>query len=200
MLSARALELVRRAGGTVTAKELIDAGVRWEDLYALRDAGSLVEISRGVYRLADAPLTAHLDFVAVCRRAPHATICLNSAASYWDLTDELPTAVHLAVARGRRPPSITYPPTTLHVFAAPTFELGRVYETVESGDVIAITSPERTVVDYMRMHGRVGRDQALGTLRRYLAGPHARPGELLSLARKLRAGTLVAAAMEPLLA
>jgi hypothetical protein len=46
----------------------------------------------------------------------------------------------------------------------------------------------------------VGRDQALSALRRYLQSDGARPGELLSLAHQLRAGTVVAAAMEPLLA
>jgi predicted transcriptional regulator of viral defense system len=200
MRADRVLSLVQEAGGTVTAKELIDAGARWEDLYALRDAGSLIELSRGVYRSADAPLTAHLDFVAICRRVPHGTICLSSAASYWDLTDEMPTAVHLCVARGQRRPSITYPPTTVHVFAARTFELGRRHEQIESGETIAISSPERTVVDYMRLRGRVGRDQALSALRRYLERPHTRPGELLDIARQLRAGTIVAKAMEPLLA
>jgi len=53
------LEIVRRAGGTVTSAELIAGGARWEDLYRLRDLGVLVEISRGVYRIVDAPATAH---------------------------------------------------------------------------------------------------------------------------------------------
>jgi len=56
-------------------------------------------LSRGIYRVADAPATAYLDLLAVCRRAPEGMICLNSAASYWDLSDEIPDAVHLAIAR-----------------------------------------------------------------------------------------------------
>ena len=194
------VELLRRAGGTVSAKELIGAGVRWADLYDLRDKGSLVELSRGIYRLHDAPPTAYLDFVAVCRRVPRGTICLNSAASYWDLTDEMPMQVHVAVARGRPRPAISYPPTKVHVFAEDTFELGRVFEVLESGERIAIYSPERTVVDMMRLRRVVGRDQALGALRLYLQRPGARPGQVLALARELRAGGIVAEAMEPLLA
>ena len=61
--------IVRCAGGTVTSAELIARGVRWEDLHRLRDLGVLVEISRGVYRIVDAPATAHLDLVAMCRGA-----------------------------------------------------------------------------------------------------------------------------------
>jgi predicted transcriptional regulator of viral defense system len=196
----RIMELVRNTGGTISSAELIAGGARWEDVYGMRDSGALVEISRGVFRVADAPATAHLDLLAVCRRVPDGMICLNSAASYWDLTDEMPAAVHVAVPRGRHRPRVAYPPTQVHVFAAYTFGLGRWQEQIESGERIAISSRERTVVDLLRMRSRVGRDQALAALRHYLQSDGARPGELLALARQLRVGTVVAAAMEPLLA
>ncbi len=194
------LDIARRVGGVASTSELIEGGARWEDLYRLRDEGALIELSRGIYRVADAPATAHLDLVAVCRRAPDGMICLNSAASFWDLTDEMPDAVHVAIARGRHRPRISYPPTRVHVFAADTFELGRIQQEVESAETIAVSSRERTVVDLLRLRSRVGRDVALSALRRYLHGRDAKPGELLSLARQLRVGTVMAESMEPLLA
>ena len=200
MRLSEVLDIARSAGGISSATELIESGARWDDLYRLRDSGELIELSRGVYRVADAPATAHLDLVAVCRRAPEGMICLNSAASFWDLSDEMPDSVHLAVARGKHRPQIAYPPTRVHVFAAATFSLGRVLHQVESGEAIAISSRERTVVDLMRLRSRVGRDLALGALRRYLQGGDAKPGELLALARRLRVGSVMAEAMEPLLA
>lgn len=200
MRPSEVIDIARRAGGISSAAELIESGARWEDLYRLRDSGELIELSRGVFRVADAPATAHLDLVAVCRRAPEGTICLNSAASFWDLSDEMPAAVHLAIARGRHRPRIAYPPTQVHVFAATTFSFGRNMEEIDSGETIAISSKERTVVDLMRLRSRVGRDLALGALRRYLQGGDARPGELLALARHLRVGSVMAEAMEPLLA
>jgi predicted transcriptional regulator of viral defense system len=196
----RILEIAKRAGGTVTSGELIAGGARWEDLYRLRDLGALMELSRGVYRVVDAPATAHLDLVAVCRRAPAAMICLSSAASFWDLTDEMPDAVHIAVPRGAHRPRIAYPPTRVHVFAPGTFSLGRVEQHVESGEMITISSRERTLVDLMRMRSRVGRDQALGALRSYLDGRDARPGEILAMARQLRVGRAMADALETMLA
>jgi predicted transcriptional regulator of viral defense system len=200
MRADRIIEIVREAGGTISSAELIGSGARWEDLYALRDHGALVELSRGIYRVSDAPATAHLDLLAVCRRVPDAMICLNSAASFWDLTDEVPAVVHVAVPRGMHRPRIAYPLIRVHVFAAATFALGRKQQPIESGEEIAISSRERTVVDLLRMRSHVGRDQALTALRRYLESRDARPGELLVLARQLRAGTVMAAAMEPLLA
>jgi len=192
--------VIRRLGGTATAGELVDAGARWGDIYALRDEGTLIELSRGIYRIADAAPTTYLDLVAVCRRAPHGAICLNSAASYWDLTDEMPSRVHCAVARGRRRPSIAHPPTRIHVFAAGSFEIERLHQRMESGDEIAIYSRERTVVDLMRLRRQVGADQALGALRRYLEQPRARPGRVLELARRLRVGNAVGDALETLMA
>lgn len=194
------IDIARRAGGISSAAELIESGARWEDLYRLRDSGELIELSRGVFRVADAPATAHLDLVAVCRRAPEGMICLNSAASFWDLSDEMPAAVHLAIARGRHRPRIAYPPTRVHVFAAATFSLGHIMQKIDSGETIAISSMERTVVDLMRLRSRVGRDVALGALRRYLQSGDAKPAELLALARRLRVGSVMAEAMEPLLA
>lgn len=173
---------------------------RSNDLYRLRDSGELLELSRGVFRVADAPAAVHLDLVAVCRRAPEGMICLNSAASFWDLSDEMPDVVHLAIARGRHRPRIAYPPTRVHVFAAATFSLGREMEKIDSAESIAISSKERTVADLMRFRSRVGRDLAFGALRRYLQGADAKPGELLALARPLRIASVISVAMELLLA
>jgi predicted transcriptional regulator of viral defense system len=126
-------------------------------------------------------------------------ICLNSAASFWDLTDEMPGSVHVAVARGRHRPRIAYPSTRVHVFAADTFALGRVHQPIDVAASIAISSRERTVVDLLRLRARVGRDVALSALRAYLRRQDAKPGELLALARKLRIGSVMSEILEPLL-
>jgi predicted transcriptional regulator of viral defense system len=191
-------EVARRSGGVFRAKDAAEGGVHWRDLYALRDEGFVVELSRGVFRLADAEMSPHLDLIAVSKRSPRGVICLNSALSFWDLTDEIPAEVHLAVPRGSRPPSIDYPPTRVHVFAADTFDLGRERVRLESGEEINVYSPERSVVDAVRMRGRVGADVAYEALRRYLRRPGSSSGELLRLARRLRAGGPVADALEVL--
>jgi len=193
------LDIARHSGGTASASELTNAGARWEDLYRLRDEGALIELSRGIYRVADAPATAHLDLIAVCRRVPDGTICLNSAASFWDLTDEIPGAVDVAVARGKHRPRIAYPTTRVHVFAADTFALGRVHQPLESSEAITVSSKERTVVDLLRLRARVGRDVALSALRAYLREGDAKPGKLLELALQLRIGSVMAAVLELLL-
>lgn len=191
-------DLARGSGGVFRAGDAIQAGVHPRELYALRDEGFLVELSRGVFRLADAEMSPYLDLIAVSRRSPAGTICLNSALSFWELTDEVPAEVHLAVPRGAHRPAIDYPPVRIHVFASGAFDLGREHVRLESGEEIYIYSPERSVVDAMRMRGRVGTDVAYEALRRYLRRPGASTGDLLRLARRLRAGGPMSDALEVL--
>jgi len=63
---------------------------------------------------------------------------------------------------------------------------------------INIYSQERSVVDAVRLRGRVGTGVAYEALRRYLRRPGAFTGELLRLARRLRAGGPMADALEVL--
>lgn len=53
------------------------------------------------------------------------------------------------------------------------------------GETVRIYSPERTIIDLMRLRHRLGESIALGALRRYLRRRSAPPGELLALASAL---------------
>lgn len=196
MQREQALEKLRGVGHTFTTKEARAAGLHWEDLYALRDAGELIELSRGVFRMKDAEPTPYVDLIAVSKRVPKGAICLTSALWFWDLTDEMPSKVDVAVPRGSARPRIVHPSTRVHLFDPETFELGRETVELDSSETIHIYSAERTVIDAMRMRHRVGSDVALQALRRYLARRGSTPGRLLELARRLRAEEPVAAALE----
>lgn len=184
MASNAALDELRGFGPVFRAGQAVDAGVSWRDLYALRDAGEIIELSRGLFQLADQDL-GHVDFVAVCGRVPDGMICLDSALVYWDLTDEIPRKVHVAVPAGAHRPTIDYPPTQVHVFAADTFELGRHEVVGEAGERFWISDRERTVVDVFRLRHLVGDNLAYAALRTYL---HSRPklARLAEVAQRLR--------------
>jgi predicted transcriptional regulator of viral defense system len=195
-----ALESLRRLGGRpFRVSDAEKLGVAGYELRRLRDSGDLIDLGRGVYQRADAPPSATIDLATVSTRVPNGTISLNSAMAYWDLTDEIPSTVHVAVPRGAHRSRISYPPTTVHVFATDTFELGRVRREGDEGGEFWIYSPERTVIDAMRLPRIVGRDQALESLRRYLAFTGSRPAELMDIADALRAAQPVRHALEVLL-
>lgn len=125
MASSPALTRLRALGPVFRSGKAVEAAVSWRDLYRLRDEGELIELSRGLFQLADAAGSDNADFIAVCARAPHGMVCLNSALAYWDLSDEIPAEVHLGVPEGTNRPTLNYPPTRVHVFNAATFDLGR---------------------------------------------------------------------------
>jgi predicted transcriptional regulator of viral defense system len=178
MVVATALGRLREIGPIFRAREAVSAGVSWRDLYRLRDEGSLIELSRGLYQLAEAAGVDDVDFIAVCARAPRGMICLHSALAYWDLSDGNPARVHLAVPKGSHRPAIDYPPTDVHVFADASFEAGRVEIVHGPRERFWITNRERTVVDAFRLRHLVGDTVAHEAMRRYL---QARP-DLGSLA------------------
>src|SRR5665811_385409 len=99
---------VEKLPASFTTAQVLEHGVSWSTLYRLRDRGEVVELSRGVWRRADAPPTAHESLLAVALRAPHGTICLLSALAFHELTDEIPSRVDLAVPRGQHRPKIDY--------------------------------------------------------------------------------------------
>jgi AbiEi antitoxin C-terminal domain len=167
---------------TFTTATALARGVHPRVLYALRDSGDVVELSRGVFRRADAPLASEPDLLAVAYRSPVAIVCCRSAAAVHELSDELPPAVQIAVPTGHRPPRIAYPPTEVFRFAADTFEIELSRLEAAPGEWVRIYSPARTVIDLMRLRHRFGESLALAALQRYLRRRDAAPAKLLHLA------------------
>ncbi|MDQ6911016.1 MAG: type IV toxin-antitoxin system AbiEi family antitoxin domain-containing protein [Actinomycetota bacterium] len=190
------VERLRPLGVVFHAQEAITAGVSWRDLYRARDQGVILELSRGLYQLREADGLDQLDFVVVCARAPEAMICLVSALAYWDLTDENPNQVDLAVPEGKHRPRIDHPPTRVHVFQAATFDLGRADVKIGHTARFAITDRERSVVDAFRLRHRYGEDLAVGGLRRYLRQPRSQPARVIELASALRVRTPLMGALQ----
>ncbi len=114
-------------------------------LYALRDAGLVEVLGRGLYRRADAAPT-ELDLVEIAHRAPEATLCLTSALAQHDLTDLIPSSIDIALPRGRRRPHVQAP-VTWHAFAAASFEIDR--DQLRLDDQISIGITDRPAASSM---------------------------------------------------
>lgn len=186
---------------TFTAAQARNAAVSSRDLaYLVRD-GQVFELSRGVYRHTAAPESAHLDLLAVQLRAPSAVVCDESALALHELIDDIPDAVHIAVPRGARRPSISYPPVVVAQYAPATFDLDIEPFDVAAGETVRIYSPARSVVDALRHRRRLGESLALSALGRYLrTRGQSGASEVLRVARELGALSLVRLPVETLLA
>jgi hypothetical protein len=113
----QAAEIFRSHGGMLRTMQAVRLGVHPRTLYAMRDNGTLEQLSRGLYRLAElAPLSAP-DLVAVAKLVPSAVICLISALSLHELTTEIPHEIHVALARGAATPRVEHPPLRVFRFS-----------------------------------------------------------------------------------
>lgn len=184
---------------TFSASEARRAGLHPRDLRSMLDRGDVVRLSRGLYRRASAPEPTHPDLLVVSRRAPAAVVCLVSALVQWDLTDELPPAVQIAIRRGARPPHFDHPPIEVFHFDAATFEQGIQLVEAAPSEFVRVYGPSRTVVDLMRFRHELGTNLALSSLRAYLNRGDARPADVVRYARALRVEGPVVQAMDAVL-
>jgi predicted transcriptional regulator of viral defense system len=165
--------------------EAIRAGVHRRTLYALRDAGILEQLGRGLYRLAEAPQLGNPDLVAVARRVPKGVVCLLSALAYHGLTTQITHEVYLAVPRNAEPPRIDYPPVRVFRVGKRAFAEG--IETHELDDFpVRIYSREKTLADCFKYRTTVGLDTAVEALRRYRDQGRVNVDAILCAARACR--------------
>lgn len=180
-----ALQAFRDKGGTLRTRDLIARGVHTDALYALRNSGRIIELGRGLYRLAEVGEAEHPDLAIVAARTPNAAVCLISALSYHGITTQIPSSVHLAVPRGSYHGIKLSVPVTVYRFEPKTFNEG--LETHRIGELpIKIYGVARTVIDCFKFRNKIGLDVALEALRLARQRKRVQNRELLRYAKLLR--------------
>lgn len=196
--ASRAREAFAASGGVLRASEALRRGIGRGTLYAMRDAGDIERLSRGLYRLTDLPPLTDPDLAIVGARVPQGVVCLVSALAYHELTTEIPRRVDVALRRGGTPPRLDYPPLAIHWFSGEAFTAG-VETHVTDGVRVRIYSAEKSVADCFKHRGRVGLDTALDALRAYLARPNANIDALMGMADVCRVARVMRPYAEALL-
>lgn len=183
--------------GPVRARDLDEAGIPRAYLGRLCDRGILEQVDRGLYRLANAPVTELHSLAEVAVRVPHATICLLSALQVHELTTEVPHAVWILIDRHARRPKISYPTLEVVRASGTALEHGVETRTLE-GVEVKITSAAKTVADCFRYPRHVGLDVAMAALRDYLGKHRGGMGALVEAARADRVYTRLRPYLEAL--
>ncbi|MCC6905278.1 MAG: type IV toxin-antitoxin system AbiEi family antitoxin domain-containing protein [Anaerolineae bacterium] len=145
-------------------------GIAPATFYRMRDRGIIVEVARGLFRLADGPVPAHPDFVSVALRYPRAVIALLSALSYHGLTTQIPRAVYLALPQGTKRPRSTDIPLEV-VWLNPTAYAAGMETVMLDGVAVRLYDAEKTLCDGFKFRTKVGEDVALDALKAYLERP-----------------------------
>ena len=178
----RAVELFRQHGGALRMSEALRLGIHRKTLYAMRDAGIIEPLARGLFRLASLEPLGHPDLVTVAGRIPQGVLCLISALSFHELTTQVPHTIDVALERGTRKPRLDYPPTRFFWFSGLAFDQG--IETHTLDDVpVRIYDPEKTLADCFRYRNQLGMDVVLEALRLWRERRRKKLDALLKYAR-----------------
>jgi predicted transcriptional regulator of viral defense system len=193
-----AVKLFRRRGGVLRMADALRAGIHRRTLYQLRDAGAIEQLSRGLYRLADAPPLGHPDLVTVALRVPKGVVCLISALAFHDLTTQIPHEVSVAVPRDSEPPRIDYPPVRVFRFSPAPFAAGVETHHLD-GIPVRVYRREKTLADCFKYRNTIGLDTALEAVRLYRQQGRVNATRLLEYAKVCRVSRVMSPYLEALL-
>jgi predicted transcriptional regulator of viral defense system len=192
-----ARELFREHGDVLRTSEAMRLGIHPRTLYSLRDAGVLDRLSRGLYRLADAPPLSNPDLVTVALRIPRGVVCLVSALSFHELTTQVPHAVDIALPQGAEQPRLDYPPVRVYRFSGAAWREGVETHQLD-GVKVPVYGPEKSVADLFKYRRKLGLDVALEALRLYLPRGGSDVSRLLRYSRVCRVESVMTPYVEAL--
>lgn len=195
---AAARRVFQRGGGILRTSEALDHGVHPRTLYAMRDAGMLERLDRGLYRLSDLPPLSDPDLVTVASKIPKGIVCLISALHFHDITTQIPHAVSIAVRRGSGPPRLDYPPIHLYWFSGEAFTAGIELHHIDETPV-QVYSAEKTLADCFKYRNKIGMDTVLEALSLYRDQRKPKPRKLIEYAKVCRVEKVMRPYLEALL-
>ena len=161
--SVRALRLARRAK-SVTRGDIAAAGIHTQALTRLVKNGTLERVSRGRYRLPDAPVTEHHGLALAVAAVPKGVVCLISALNFHGIGTQVPAEVWIALDRRTRRPALRYPPLRVVRFGGFALSEGIESHSIE-GVAVRVYNVAKTLADVFKYRNKIGLDVALEALR-----------------------------------
>ena len=175
-------------------------GLTRHGLDQLIESGEFERIAPGLFLRAGLADDTTAAWIAIAAKKPDATLCLLTALSLHELTDEIPARSDIAIPRGTQPVTVHHAPITWHRFDTDTFGIGRGEHALPGGLSIGLYSAERTLIDLFRLRHAWGSDLALGALKRWLRERGNSPAALLTIAESFpKARPAIQQALEVLL-
>jgi predicted transcriptional regulator of viral defense system len=196
-LAASAERVFRQRGGLLRTSQALRLGIHPRTLYGMRDAKRIVQLGRGLYRLADAAESEHLDLITVAAKVHDGVICLISALAFHEITTEVPHEVYLAIRHGKESPRLDYPPLRVFRFSDETFSYGVEKHKME-GVTLHLFNPAKTIADCFKFRHKIGVDVAIEALKLSLARRKAKPVQILHYARLCRVERVIRPYLEVL--
>lgn len=192
-------QLLLARHGMLRLSELTSAGITAATISRMERDGRIVRLRRGLYQLADAQIDAHHSFAEAAKRIPKGVICLTSALSYHELTDQLPRRIWVAIGKKDWVPLDARPSLRIARFTESLLEDGVETHIIENVPVRIFNVP-KTIADCFRHRRSVGLTVAIEGLQQAIRQRKARPAEIADYARRGRVWTVIRPYLEALTA
>ena len=166
----------------VTVRE---AGLSSVTLTRALRSGALEQVSRGLYRLPDAPWDEHLALSEVAARVPQTVIVLVSALNFHQIGSHQAHAVSILLRQNAGTPRIDYPSLDVIRSSKPQAFTEGVEIHKLNGIAVKITTPARTVADCFKHRSKLGLELCLEALKEVLRSG-IQPAEIMNHARMNR--------------
>ena len=160
----KALNIFRGHDNLLRTSQAIELGIAPRTLYAMHDAGLLVKITRGVFRLAEAAPLSDADLIQVALRIQKGVICLISALAYHNLTTQIPHQIYVAIPLHAEKPRLKYPPVRLFWFSRSVYSAG-IDEHLIDGTSVSMYNREKTIADCFKYRNKIGLDISIEALK-----------------------------------
>ena len=165
-----------------SSKEAADYGLSPRMLSFYVNKGEIERIGRGQYIFPGYDVGedyAYHELVLVSKSIKDSVICLISALSYWDITDEFQKDYWLAIPNNRPLPKGK---KRIRFIRPRDLETGVITKKIAGVDV-RITTPERSICDTFK---HLDEETAITSLRAYMNQEKVDIPELLDTAKKLK--------------
>ncbi len=192
------IEFIKKRGGFAKYSDLIKTGFYKAVIGHALDTKQIERISRGVYRLAEIPDISHPDFVAVSLMIPRGVICLITALSFHEVTDEIPHYTDVAIPAQSRSKEIQDPPIRFYRFSQKSWEAG-IEEHDIDGHKIRVYSLAKTLADCFKFRNQIGMDVARSALKNAFEQKKVSHREIMKYAPICRVTNIVKPILETLI-
>jgi predicted transcriptional regulator of viral defense system len=196
----KAIKIFKENNGIMRTSEALDAGIAPKTLYSMRDQGVLIQLSRGLYKLAQTSPLGNPDLVTVALKVPDAVFCLITALDFHNLTEQIPQFVYFPLLQGSRRPQINYPPLQIIWPSKKIYDEG-IQEVILDNIPAKIYNPEKTITDCFKYRNKFGLDVAIDALKNYIDQPNNKKdfNALMSYAKLNRVDKIMMPYMEALI-
>ena len=194
----RFIEFLKKKGGMVIYKEIIKAGFNKAFLKDSLDSGRIQKVDRALYRLSDGFTLSNPDLVAVSIKVSKGVVCLLSALSFHEATNEIPRYINIAIPRGAYANKINYPPVKFYRFASKTWKAGIEKYEIEEYE-IKVYSLAKTIADCFKFRNKIGMNVAREALKIAITEKGIKPKEIMQYAEICRVDSIIKPILEAML-